>query len=56
MPRFLIHGPLGVHRGGVNGGGQGEALVGRGQGQDLGVGRRRGQQRERGQGQDHGRG
>ena len=38
MPRFTIHGPLGVHRVGVNGGGQGEAIVGRGRGQDRGVG------------------
>ena len=48
MPRFTIHGPLGVHRGGVNGGGQGEALVGRGRGQDRGVGRGHGQQRRHG--------
>ena len=56
MPRFRTHGSLGVHRGGINGGGQGEEHGQRrhGQGQIHGRGQNRGRGQDRGCGQGHG--
>ena len=56
MPRFSTHGSLGVHRGGINSGGQGEehGQRRRGQGQIHGRGQNRGRGQSRGRGQDRG--